>query len=366
MGLIQKKEESKDEIEGIEIIGRGEGPDGVPVNPIELVAGESAEDIADGTTAEERAAADDAAVIASAADDALMPEEDFDGEEELEDDSDDTEAPDGKKGKAVALVCVVAAVVIAAIVGYFIGHGAFGAKGADSATLTEDQLSATVASYTYNGARHDVSAQEVLEYQYSLESQKNDDGTYTTPSAENILSYVRNQILVKAAEDKGFTASDDDVLAYAEDTIGTSDYAEMASSYNVTEDQAKEIVRRSYLMQQLYNDVVGEVSLAQPTQPEDDGSGEATKEYADYIIDLAGDAWDSEKNTWADSESAWAQAFSDSDFSADAATYDQALTAYYQARSDYQNSVTELQSTWTTYANGLYENANLQIFGLYA
>lgn len=52
MGLIQKKDE-KDEIDGIQIIERGEGPDGDENEKIDLVAGTSAEHIAAGTTAEE-------------------------------------------------------------------------------------------------------------------------------------------------------------------------------------------------------------------------------------------------------------------------------------------------------------------------
>ena len=52
MGLIQKKDE-KDEIDGIQIIERGEGPDGDDDEKIDLVAGTSTEHIAAGTTAEE-------------------------------------------------------------------------------------------------------------------------------------------------------------------------------------------------------------------------------------------------------------------------------------------------------------------------
>ena len=71
MGLIQKKDE-RDELDGIEVIGRGEGPDGLDANPVELVAGESAEDIAAGTTAAEAEAAAREQMVADAADEALM------------------------------------------------------------------------------------------------------------------------------------------------------------------------------------------------------------------------------------------------------------------------------------------------------
>lgn len=81
MGLIQKKDE-KDEIDGIQIIERGEGPDGDEDEKIDLVAGTSAEHIAAGTTAEEEDARLEAKIAADAADENLMPEE------QDEDDSD--------------------------------------------------------------------------------------------------------------------------------------------------------------------------------------------------------------------------------------------------------------------------------------
>ena len=67
MGLIQKKDE-KDEIDGIQIIERGEGPDGDEEEKIDLVAGTSAEHIAAGTTAEEEDARLEAKIAADAAD----------------------------------------------------------------------------------------------------------------------------------------------------------------------------------------------------------------------------------------------------------------------------------------------------------
>ena len=63
MGLIQKKDE-KDEIDGIQIIERGEGPDGDEDEKIDLVAGTSAEHIAAGTTAEEEDARLEAKIAA--------------------------------------------------------------------------------------------------------------------------------------------------------------------------------------------------------------------------------------------------------------------------------------------------------------
>lgn len=338
MGLIQKKDE-KDEIDGIQIIERGEGPDGDEDEKIDLVTGTSAEHIAAGTTAEEEDARLEAQIAADAADENLMPEE--------QDEDDDSDVDDHTcKHKKTMIAAFVVAVVIAAVIGFFIGNGGFGGKGVGSSTLTEDQLDSTVASYSYNGKKSDITAREAIESQYSLDTVKDDDGNYTAPSADVILSYVRNKILLDAAEDEGITVSSKEMKKYAEDSIGTSDYKTMATQYGVSKDQAKQIVRQSATLQKLYKKKVGDSSASMPTAPTEpaDGNEEtASKDYADYIINLAGDA-----------------------FTADSATYKQAMTAYYTAYQQYSSQASSASSKWTEYANGLYAKANISIYGLFA
>lgn len=364
MGLIQKKDE-KDEIDGIQIIERGEGPDGDEDEKIDLVAGTSAEHIAAGTTAEEEDARLEAQIAADAADENLMPEAQDEDDDILGSDEDDRVS----KHKKTMIAAFVVAVVIAAVVGFFIGNGGFGGKGVGSATLTEDQLDSTVASYSYNGKKSDITAREAIESQYSLDTVKDDDGNYTAPSADVILSYVRNQILLDAAEDEGITVSSKEMKKYAEDSIGTSDYKTMATQYGVSKDQAKQIVRQSAALQKLYKKKVGDSSASMPTAPTEpaDGNEEtASKDYADYIINLADDEWDSEKGTWKDADSTYAKAFADDAFTADSATYKQAMTAYYTAYQQYSSQASSASSKWTEYANGLYAKANISIYGLFA
>ena len=364
MGLIQKKDE-KDEIDGIQIIERGEGPDGDEEEKIDLVAGTSAEHIAAGTTAEEEDARLEAQIAADAADENLMPEAQDEDDDILGSDEDDRVS----KHKKTMIAAFVVAVVIAAVVGFFIGNGGFGGKGVGSATLTEDQLDSTVASYSYNGKKSDITAREAIESQYSLDTVKDRDGNYTAPSADVILSYVRNKILLDAAEDEGITVSSKEMKQYAEDSIGTSDYKTMATQYGVSKDQAKQIVRQSATLQKLYKKKAGDTSAnmpTAPTEPSDDNKDAASKEYADYIIKLAGDEWDSKKGTWKDADSTFAKAFADDEFKADGATYQQAMTAYYTAYQQYSTEASSASSKWTEYANGLYSKANISIYGLFA
>ena len=103
-----------------------------------------------------------------------------------------------------------------------------------------------------------------------------------------------------------------------------------------------------------------------PTEPADGNEETASKDYADYIINLAGDEWDSSKGTWKDADSTYAKAFADDAFTADSATYKQAMTAYYTAYQQYSSQASGASSKWTEYANGLYAKANISIYGLFA
>lgn len=391
MGLILKKDESEREvIEGIEVIERSDVPDDLPENPVELVSGASAEDIASGDDEVQDAQAE--GTDADGLDDEGGREpasgdggdgggdggDDADGEpgdDELHDAGDDEPAhtgvlanvPRGVKIGGVAALIIVA--VVAAVIGYVIGSGGFGGTGTGTATVGEDQLDTVIASYTYNGASHDITVRSAIESEYSLESAQNSDGTYSVPSAETIISTVRNNILVSEAESRGIEVSDDEMDQFAESMLGSSDYATLATQYGVTEDQAKEIVRERALIQKLYSQVVPEASTAtaptEPTAPENGDTSTSSAEYAQYIIDLAGDEWDSENNTWASTDGSYYLALGDA-FTGDTATYEQAVTAYYVAYQEYSNQMSGYTTTWTDFANGLFANANIRLYGVYA
>lgn len=345
MGFIQKKDsEEHDVIEGIEVIERSDTPDDVPASEVEVVErDEDAEaDDAD-TDADEKA--DEAA---DAVDDAL----------------------DGKRPPVVpiAIACAVIAVVIAAVVGYMVGSGGFAQRGISAGTLTENQLDNVIAAYTLNGAKHDITAREAIESQYELEAAKLDDGTYETPSADTILTYVRNKVLCADAEARGIELSDDELTEFAETTLGDSDFASIAESYNVSEDQAREIVRENALINKLYAQIAPEASGVEepekPAEPADGDTSAATAEYAAYIIDLLGDEWDAETGTWARTDGPYYAALSEEDFTQDAATYEQAMMAYYVAYQDYYAQVGDAQSAWRTYVNGLYADVELDLYGI--
>lgn len=273
----------------------------------------------------------------------------------------------------VFVVIVVAAVVVGCLAGAF-GYKMLPLPGSSTevkgkSTVSEDQLDAVLATYQYNGQTYNITVQDCIEENSSLDSAKQDDGTYSMPSADTALSLARNQIMQKAAEDQGITVSDDDVDSYAESTLGSSDYSTIASQYSMDEDKVKELMKESCILKKLHDQVVTTQIPDQPTAPTQPASGQEstpTADYASYIINLAGDEWDSTNNTWASTDGPYYAALSSYTISNDSATYDAAEAAYYVAYSQYSQATQSAQQEWTDYANGLLTNASITLNSLVA
>lgn len=379
MGFIQKKDDEKDYVGDIEVIGRGEGPDDIEVSEVELHEGATAEDISGTTAAREGELETEAdPELLEDMDDAVEFDEGEDAVAELEEDEDEDmkttkvsgSSEDAGIGRPSKLMWAIgaAAVVVALIVGYVIGSGGFGSKGASASELTEGELDTVVASWNYNGSKRDITAREAIESQYSLDAVKTDDDTYPTPSADSVMSYVRNEVLLTEADAQGITVDDSELEATAEDSLGTSDFSEIASQYGVSEDQAKEIIRQQATIQKLYNSVIKDAPVAPtaPEEPEDGDTTVATSAYAEYIIDLAGDEWDAEAGTWASADGAIATALADSGFTGETASYELAQTAYYAAYQEYSVEASSSTTEWTAYVNNLFAKVDLSLYGLFA
>lgn len=391
MGLIMKKDDSEDNeyIDGIEVIGRGEGPDGDDEAEVEIHEGLTAEDISGKTAAAEaeRELEADPELLEPVDEDEPEGDDVSDGEPAAEDELETEDEPasathadaprSAKKGTFSRMFAgkhklyvagAAVAIVIAGIAGYALGSGGLGAKGVGAPVFSENELDATVATWSYNGARENISAREAIESQYSLDSVKDEDGNYPAPSADMILSYARNQVLIKEAEKQGIMVSDDELEQAAEESLGTSDFELIASQYQVDEDQAKEIVREQTMIQRLYQQVV-EVSATVPTAPEEPAEGAedtATAEYAAYIVDLAGEEWDKDATAWKDAEGMIASALANEEFDGTSATFAQAQKAYAAAYQAYANEATSANAKWTEYVNKLFANADIEMYGLFA
>ena len=92
--------------------------------------------------------------------------------------------------------------------------------------------------------------------------------------------------------------------------------------------------------------------------------GLETEGYAAYIRDIAGDAWDSETDTWRDPENPYATALADYDLSDGTASHEAALQAYWVAYDAYTSENAGVSAQWTDYVNGLLSEASLNLSSL--
>lgn len=396
------------------------------------------------TAAEEAAAVEAAAVEAAAtetsaeealAQDAPAAEAAEAADEQAGVDTATTEAPDSQAAAAPArqannvvwIVAAVAALLAGLIIGAFAFNGGGGAAGLDGKTaVAEADLDKPIATYTYKGQNHELTIRDAITQAGSLEAAKDATGNYRVPSADTVLSAVRNAVLVSAAEEQGITVTDEDIAAYAEQTIGSADYASIAASYGMDETTVKDMMASSCLMSKLRESVMGDGStaVAMPAAPpepssvatangqsanselrgsssssantiegedpyeqiddedadvdgdidndvdgdDEDGEGDEaaqanpdvfSKDYADYIISLAGDEWDAQADTWVSADGPYAQALSRFNISSKGATYEAATEAYYVAYQLYTEQSSTANAAWTDYVNSVLSNATM-------
>lgn len=285
----------------------------------------------------------------------------------------------------VLIGCVVVALVIGLLLGIFVFGGAGGSSITGKTVVSESELNSPIASYSASGKSGTITASEVIEQTSSLEAVKDADGNYAVPSADSVLSVARNKIIVADAESRGIAATDEEIAAYAEAQLGTSDYASIAQSYGMDEESVVSLLRESCIMSKLRDEVLGDQAgnagevPAAPAEPAAttttnengeevpvDASQVVTKEYADYIIGLAGDEWDSAKGTWASQDGPFYQALSSYQITPEGASYEAATAAYYVAYQSYSESASAVSSVWSDYVNGLLAKATINIFTLLA
>lgn len=267
-----------------------------------------------------------------------------------------------------ALACV-AMVVAALAVGLLVGRFLPGSSGtvalSGKTVLSESELDSTIATYTYNGETHDITSREIIDEMGGTDEAANDDGTYNVPAAGDVVTYAQNQVILEDAEDRGLTATDEEVAELAEETFGTSDYETISSTYGYDEEYIGVIATITKLRDAVVDVTVPDMPTA-PDAPADGEEDVATAEYASYVIDLLGDEWDSETDTWASTDGDYYATLSSYEFTSEAATYDVAEAAYQVAYSAYTTAYSEFYDEWTTYTRNLLSNATIQIGSLVA
>lgn len=268
----------------------------------------------------------------------------------------------------IAISCV--ALVIGLLIGRFALNGSGASQFVGRTTVAEDELDDVYATYSYEGVTGTVTVRDAIKRGNTIENSTDAEGNYVLPSADNVLAVVRDRILEQEAAGRGLAVDDEALTAFAMEAFGTSDFATLASYYGMTEDEVKEALTSSCLIGMLRDEVVEETASTEPeppAAPEGDAAQDSpTKEYADYIISLAGDEWDAEKGTWATADGDYATALSDFEVTEKGATYDAALAAYYVAYGQYSTEAQAASTQWTDYVNSLFSNATIEISTLLA
>ena len=263
----------------------------------------------------------------------------------------------------------VACLALGLLLGRFVlgGSGASGVNLTGKTSVAESELDNAYASYNYNGENFTITVRDVLEQVGSVEGALDAEGNYTLPSADYALAAARNAILQKEIDARNIEVSDDDLTAYAEEALGTSDFEAIGSAYGMEASEVKDLLMDSCRMNALREEIVGGDLPEMPNAPETPEEGkeqEATKEYADYIINLVGDEWDADAGTWASTDGSYATALEGYEVTTDGASYDAANAAYYVAYQLYSEQQTAMGNAWTEYLNGLFSNADIQIGSL--
>lgn len=271
-----------------------------------------------------------------------------------------------KQKVTVALTCGIAviALVIGLAFGGLIKGGVSGS--ATGTSIAEDKLDAAIASYNVGGKTETMTARDVLNATTTLESAKKDDGTYTTPSADAILSAVRNKILAAKADAEGISVSDDDINNYLNKAFGTTDLEQIASTYNTDADTVKNLITQTVKIDLLRTKIVGQTAQGEapqpPTTPENGDTKATSQEYATYIFNLAGDEWDSDKQEWKSTDGRYAQALASYEITNESASYEAAQAAYYVAYSDYSAQSSDQNTKWTSYTDDILANSVITIY----
>lgn len=236
-------------------------------------------------------------------------------------------------------------------------------------TVTESELNTPLGSYSYQGDQTVVTVREAIEESMSLETARNADGTYNIPSVDSVLSIARNHFLLLEADSHGIAATDEDMLAYAREVWMTDDFSLIAASYGMSEEQVRDLMKRSATIKKLRDEVVTTEAIPEPTAPQTPEAGkedEPEAQYAEYILGLVGDEWDANANSWARDDGPFHDQLKNFTISNDAATYSAAQAAYFVAQAQYAAVEQQISSEWTTYVNQILSDVTVQLGTLVA
>lgn len=236
-------------------------------------------------------------------------------------------------------------------------------------SVGEDELDAVLGTYRADGESSAVTLREAILESTTLDAMRTEEGTYLVPSVDNVLALARNRMLVREAEQRGLTVSDQDVVAYAVATLGTDDMVAIAGSYGMDVDQATELMRQSALIKKLHDEVVTTPEPAEPaapTAPEEGAQDVMLPEYGQYVTSLLGDEWDVAANMWTRDDGPFRAGLKDYTITNDGATYSAAQAAYSIAYAQYAAAHQQASAEWTAFVNNILSHVTVELNSLVA
>lgn len=235
-------------------------------------------------------------------------------------------------------------------------------------TLSEAELSEVVGAYSYDGESFDITARDAITGTQALSYSLNADGTYDAPSSDMVLSYARNQVLAKLVADAGISVSDEEVTAYMQQLLGTTDLTQAAALLHMDADQASDALTAACGVSKLKQTVcpAGVEAIPAPSWPEDGNTELGHPEYADYIISLLGADWDAVTMSWANTDNPYYAALKDAVFAQGSASYEAAMLAYDVAVQQAGGAAADSSVAWTDYVNEYLDKAAIAVYTLRA
>lgn len=265
---------------------------------------------------------------------------------------------------ALLLIAAVLGLVVGALIGHFVTRMLTGNPSVETTYTQEEASKGVVATYTYDGETYEVTALDALEDAGTLADAEVEPGVYSAPNADAILAAARNGLALTMAEKAGIVVTDETHAEYLQASFGTTDPAQVAEIVGMPAEQAERITREAATLYEYRKSVAPLPDMTAPVEPAEPEAGAEevrTAEYAQYVISVAGDAWDASNGTWADPESAFAQSMGLTDFSAESADHHAARTAFYLAQDAYFEKRRAASQAWLDILNEAFSEADIRI-----
>ena len=211
-----------------------------------------------------------------------------------------------------------------------------------------------IARYEYDGTAHEVTAAAYRASAAALQEGWNGEGG---PDQIYLSEYIVNEVLADKAKAADITATDEAVTDYIKANYPGESAKDAAKQLGITEKALRAQATtallidglREQVLSQAGTDTGDETVVEAPTLDLTSDPDAPNATYGAYIVKLLGDAWDTDKDTWATTEGPLYEALGDEKFTSKSATYEQARLAYEAALANRSDNQAADSDAWQSY-----------------